>query len=664
MKMYRVARVAVGGSLRSQVRTSVERRGRPSEEDERMGRGLWGESTEVSSVPKSSHFGVFKVPEFNYIARRYEKTVSVGIDLGTTNSCVSYIDPETGVPLIVPIEGKKTTPTVIGLASDNQRYFGHEAFTMVKSTPGLSVCSGKRLLGKQIFDPTVPLEVYEDSLELFQSSHGIAVRLTKVRDTHTNSFKEFSVVHIMGMFLRYLKTSAENSLGMNVDSATISVPAHFSLAQRKATEDAAIIAGFDVKEIIDEPSAAALAYSTLVGKMKYEDRDHAKVAVFDLGGGTFDLAVLSIDNVNNGSEIIASGGDDRLGGDDFDTILLNYWKEELSQYSWNPELTVNLETTLKSKAPEAKIALDKAEEYTTTVPVYITQIKLQRIPMSITRFEYEELVRPLVQRLEACTLDILKRANIEPTTMDDILLVGEMTRTPIIVKLVEKIFGKKPTVSDVVTPGTVVSLGAALRGKQLDELSENPELARNFMYDKNSLQYEKNLSGVSLLMHKASKAWTEYKKYRKEKMFDRVERLRAEQGVPEEAIAKMTREVIEMELWMRKQKMAKTVAKEARDLINDINVWKEPRQGFIDTELDEYLEVLKFWLRVAEQTHHGEEQLAQALWELRFYFGELTGRHEKTAYEEIVADPEVQKFVNSGAAPSRSFTKNRSSDGA
>eukprot|EP01064_Diplonema_japonicum_P031517 TRINITY_DN5679_c1_g2_i1.p1 TRINITY_DN5679_c1_g2~~TRINITY_DN5679_c1_g2_i1.p1 ORF type:complete len:660 (+),score=96.19 TRINITY_DN5679_c1_g2_i1:46-2025(+) len=649
-------------TLRGQKRFSVERRGMPSEEDESLGRGLWGDETASDGPPKSSHFGVFKVPEYDYVGNRYTKSTSIGIDLGTTNSCVSYIDPQSGAPLIVPIEGKKTTPTVIGLCNDEKRYFGHQAFEMMKMTADMTMCSGKRLLGKQIYDKNVPLEVYQDSLELYQSDYGIAVRMTKNNGQGGTRIDEYPVVHIIAMFLRYLKTASENALSMNVDSATISVPAHFNAAQRKATEDAAIIAGLDVEEIIDEPSAAALAYSELVGGVNYTEskKKESKIAVFDLGGGTFDLAVLSIDHTTNGSRIIASGGDDQLGGDDFDTYLLDYWKNDLDAHSWDENLTASYEPALKVHALNAKIALDSHEEYTGTVPVYVTPLKLKRIPVEVTRFEYEELISPLLEKIKTCTMQILSEKSVDPSGMTDILLVGEMTRTPAILKLVENIFKRKPLFSEVVTPGTVVSLGAAVRSKQLKAIRSGEDTSEDaFIFDKNSPQYEKSLTGLQLVAHRIKTAWEYRQKYKTEKIHDKQIRLKAEAGLSEDAIQKMTKEVIDMELWMRKQMMVKSVIKEAKDLISDISVWKDPRQGFIDEELDELLEVLKFWLRVSEGAKQGEEQLAQAVWELRFYFEELAGKSPKTAFEELSSDPEMQHIVNPdrGAVPSRTFVK-------
>eukprot|EP01060_Flectonema_neradi_P000216 TRINITY_DN10151_c1_g1_i1.p1 TRINITY_DN10151_c1_g1~~TRINITY_DN10151_c1_g1_i1.p1 ORF type:complete len:360 (+),score=57.65 TRINITY_DN10151_c1_g1_i1:200-1279(+) len=269
---------------------------------ETIGVGLWSSENTSAGVPMSAHHETYKIPPFDYTYERYPKSCSIGIDLGTTNSCVSYLDPDSNQPIIVPIEGQNTCPTIIALKDVETRYFGVEAASFTGRTSDMSVCSGKRLLGKNIYDKNVPKEVYEDVMTLTQGEYGIAVRFTRVEETldFPNTIRksgnlsklstmEFPVVHIIAMFLRYIKTQAELTTGMNVNAACISVPAHFNDAQRKATEDAAIIAGMDVLEIIDEPSAAALAYKELVAKK--EVSGVKRVAVFDLGGGTLTLSL-------------------------------------------------------------------------------------------------------------------------------------------------------------------------------------------------------------------------------------------------------------------------------------------------------------------------------------------------------------------------------------
>ncbi|KAJ9451773.1 Chaperone protein DnaK [Diplonema papillatum] len=650
----------------AQKRWAVATRGVSQPEDQAVGRGLWGDETTPAGLPKTAHWGVFQVPEYEYARRRYPSSVSIGIDLGTTNTCASYLDPDSQKPVVVPLKGKTTTPTVIGLNDDTRRYFGHEAVEMISLVPSMALCSGKRLLGKSLTDRKTPRDVYNDIMELIQTDAGIGIRLTKLSQkafTSSQGVKhiEFPVVHVIAMFLRYLKTSAEDALRANVDSATISVPAHFSVAQRKATEDAAIIAGIDVKEIIDEPSAAALAYSELVAGTSFHEKEKGRVVVFDLGGGTFDIAVLDLDFRKSFSRIAASGGDDLLGGDDFDRVLIKYWLKELRKVAFNDELSHLFDSRVRTEATKAKIALDSSEEYRSTIPVFTNPIKIAKLPISITRFEYEELTKPLRDRMIECMNDIFDKAGIDPRAVDDILLVGEMTRSPAILKLAEDYFGRKPVFSDVATPGTVVALGAALRGGQIDNMV-TCKTADNFVYDENSKQYERTLSGVSLLMHRAKKWWQCRQKFKKERPHEFKERVLAEKGLNDQQIAAMSKEVIEMETWMRKQVLADKIIKEAGGLMEDISLWKDPRQGFQDPELDELLEVLKFWTRVVEDNRKGEEQLAQACWELKFYFEELAGTTEKTALEQIAEDPEVRKLLDGDiAAPSRSFTKSEES---
>ena len=457
---------STASALHTQRRHKAGEQSVSDEAKEITGRGLWGDELLPAGYPHTAFWGKLRIPPFDYTRRRREKSTVIGIDLGTTNSCVSYLDPDSRMPIVVPIEGKKTTPTVVGINDRRERKFGHVAYADAAES-GLVLCSGKRLLGKRLADRSLPREVYADVIELTQSKHdGVAIRITQTLDqmgTHAaldNDLGkrkevtiEYPVVHVIGMFLRYLKSHAEDELNMNCDAACITVPAHFNVAQRRATEDAAIIAGMDVLEILDEPSAAALAYRELVANTSFHHKGTARVLVFDLGGGTFDVAVLQMNFDDGVSAILANGGDDTLGGDDFDQCIVKHWKLQLERINFEDDEALNLDAQLLREAAAAKIVLDTSEEFVCYVHVHIDRLRMRRVPLKLTRFEYEEMTAPLLERMKVCCDQVFHDSNVTAKDIDDVLLVGEMTRTPHILEYIEKTFGKRPVFSDVCSPG-------------------------------------------------------------------------------------------------------------------------------------------------------------------------------------------------------------------
>ena len=632
--------------------------------NETLGVGLWSSDQNSGTVPPTAHHKTYKIPPFDYTYNRFEKSCSIGIDLGTSNSCVSYLDPDSNEPIIVPIEGKNTVPTVIGLENYKTRYFGKEASKYSGKANDMSVCSGKRLLGKNIYDQNVPKEVYEDVITLTQGEKGIAVRFTRIKEKniHTSTITkdriegittmEFPVVHIIAMFLRYIKTQSELSIGMNVNSACISVPAHFNAAQRKATEDAAIIAGMDVKEIIDEPSAAALAYRELVAEGTASGIK--RIAVFDLGGGTFDLAILEINYDSGVSRILSAGGDDTLGGDDFDRLLIDYWNDELKDLEYDRDLSITFSNRVREEAIKAKINLDEYEEVRTSIVVRINTYTAKKVPLSITRFEYEQLLQPLIVKLSKCVDETFKNTSIEPEDVDEVLLVGEMTRTPAVQKYIKKCFKKEPLISSIATPGTIVSLGTTLRIKQLNAVASG-ESVKGFVYDINSPQYERTLNVVQKSIYKFHKFWKERKNSPRLRPGEAQSKKKLEKGLSDTDIEEMSREVIDNELYMRKVALIKKLKADYEDLLLRISDWKEPRQGYYDSEFDELIEIAKYWSSFVTKQNDREEYMAQAYWELKAYFDELSGASEKTSLEEIASDPEL--FQDVAETNVRSYAK-------
>lgn len=292
--------------------------------------------------------------------------------------------------------------------------------------------------------------------------------------------------------------------------------------------------------------------------------------------------------------------------------------------------------------------------------------------LTMTRFEYEELIQPLLRRLRRVIEDVLARAGVDPVRdIDDILLVGEMTRTPAILAVMRDVFRQEPLHSDVASPGTVVAMGAAIRADMLMKLLQGvpqQDLPR-ITFDERSLQYEKHLSYTGLLAHRARRwakekaaKWTDRARARREHVSERRARLKMERGLTDAQIEEMSKEAVGMEMWMTKQAMCDKVVDEAEKLLIDITSWKDPRQGFQDARLDELVELLKFWLNVVRDSRAGEEQLAQSVWELRFYFDELTGGKGDDADTALEDDPDQHLENKNTAAPGepiRVFTKEK-----
>jgi len=367
----------------------------------------------------------------------------IGIDLGTTNSCVAVI--EGGEPTIIPNpEGGRTTPSVVAF-KDGETLVGTLAKRQAITNPDNTVYSIKRFMGRKYSE--VSNEITEVPYKVIEGPNGDA--RVKVGD------KEYSPPEISAMILRYLKEAAEKYLGEKVTKAVITVPAYFNDSQRQATKDAGRIAGLEVERIINEPTAASLAYGL--------DKEGEKtIAVFDLGGGTFDISILELgDSV---FEVKATNGDTHLGGDDFDQRVIDWLVEEFKK-----EQGIDL-----SKDPMAlqrlKEAAEKAKCELSTVPQ--TEINLpfitadssgpKHLNMKLTRAKFESLTEDLIERTVDPCLQALKDAGLKPEDIDEVILVGGSTRMPAVQEKVKEIFGKEPHRG--VNPDEVVAMGAAIQG--------------------------------------------------------------------------------------------------------------------------------------------------------------------------------------------------------
>ena len=370
----------------------------------------------------------------------------LGIDLGTTNSAMAVM--EGGKPEIVENkEGGRTTPSVVAVNKAGERLVGLLAKRQAVTNPKNTLFSIKRLIGRKFDDP----EVQED-IKLFP------FEVKKAKNGGINvvmAGKEYTPQEISAMILSKLKADAEEKLNAKIEEAVITVPAYFDDAQRKATKEAGEIAGLKVRRIINEPTAAALAYG-------FNKKKEEKIVVYDLGGGTFDVSVLEVGD--DTVEVKSTHGDTHLGGDDFDQVLINYIIDEFKK-SEGVDLSQQSDALqrIKEAAEKAKIELSTAQETEVNQP-FITADENgpKHLVMKITRAKYEELVHDLVEKTLVPVEKALQDAGLTKSDINEIILVGGMTRTPAIIRTVEKYFGKKPNIT--VNPDEVVALGAAVQG--------------------------------------------------------------------------------------------------------------------------------------------------------------------------------------------------------
>ena len=368
----------------------------------------------------------------------------IGIDLGTTNSCVAVMEGREPV-VITNSEGKRTTPSVVGFVKDGERKIGDPAKRQAVTNPEKTVYSIKRFMGAS-FDETKN-EIQKVPYKVVSEKNNPRVVIDD---------KKFSPQEISATILQKMKQTAEDYLGEKVTEAVITVPAYFNDAQRQATKEAGEIAGLTVKRIINEPTAAALAYG--LDKMSKD----MKIVVFDCGGGTHDVSILELgDGV---FEVLSTDGDTHLGGDDFDQVLIDYmvneFKNETSIDITKDPIAIQ---RLKESAEKAKIELSSSPSTDINLP-YLTADSTgpKHLVLKITKSKFDQLTEDLVKRTIKPCESALKNAGLKPSDIDEIILVGGSTRIPAIQEAVKKFFGKDP--SKGVNPDEVVALGAAIQG--------------------------------------------------------------------------------------------------------------------------------------------------------------------------------------------------------
>ncbi len=370
----------------------------------------------------------------------------IGIDLGTTNSCVAVM--EGGKPVVITnAEGNRTTPSVVGFSKDGQKLVGQLAKRQAITNSKNTVASIKRFVGRKINEVGSELEIV--GYPVRSGKHGEATVYIE------NTKKEYTPQEISAFTLQKMKETAESYLGQEIKEAVITVPAYFNDAQRQATKDAGRIAGLDVKRIINEPTAAALAYGL-------ESKKEEKVAVYDLGGGTFDISILDI--AEGVVEVLSTNGDTHLGGDDFDKkiidwIVVEFKKAEGVDLSGDPMAMQRL----KEAAEKAKIELSGTESTDINLPFITADASgPKHLNLNLSRSQFNRMTADLIERSIRPCQSALKDANLGIGDIDEVLLVGGSTRIPAVQEAVEKFFGKKPNRS--VNPDEVVAVGAAIQG--------------------------------------------------------------------------------------------------------------------------------------------------------------------------------------------------------
>ncbi len=371
----------------------------------------------------------------------------IGIDLGTTNSCVAVMEGSTP-KVIENAEGARTTPSQVAFAKDGERLVGQPAKRQAVTNPENTIFAVKRLIGRRFDDPTSKKDAELVPYKIVKGGNGDAWVKAGGQD--------YSPSQISAFILQKMKETAEAYLGETVTQAVVTVPAYFNDAQRQATKDAGKIAGLDVLRIINEPTAAALAYG-----LDRDDTAHT-VAVYDLGGGTFDVSVLELgDGV---FEVKSTSGDTFLGGEDFDAKLVDFLASEFKKSEGidlrGDKLALQ---RLKEAAEKAKIELSSSATTEVNLP-FITADATgpKHLVKSINRADLEKLVIDLIERTRKPCVDAMKEAGVKPSDIDEVILVGGMTRMPRVRAFVKDLFGKEPNTS--VNPDEVVAMGAAIQG--------------------------------------------------------------------------------------------------------------------------------------------------------------------------------------------------------
>ncbi len=375
----------------------------------------------------------------------------IGIDLGTTNSAVAVM--EGGKAKMIPTaEGGNLVPSIVAINKKGERLVGQLAKRQSVTNPENTIYSVKRLIGRKFEDEEVQRDIKLMPYKIVKAGDGVKVKMGD---------KDYTPQEVSSMILAKIKADAEAYLGEKVEAAVITVPAYFSDAQRQATKDAGTIAGLEVKRIINEPTAAALAYG--LGK---ENKKDQKIAVYDFGGGTFDITIIEIGEADGESsfEVLSTNGDTHLGGDDIDIKVMNWIVDEFKSKE-DVDLTGDAMAMqrVKEAAEKAKIELSQTQEAEINLPFISADADgPKNLQMNLSRAKLEDLVGDLIKKTQGISEAALKDAKLTKNDIDEVILVGGMTRMPLIQQIVKDVFGKEP--GKGVNPDEAVALGAAING--------------------------------------------------------------------------------------------------------------------------------------------------------------------------------------------------------
>ena len=388
----------------------------------------------------------------------------IGIDLGTTNSCVSIFDSNGSVRIIENSEGARTTPSIVAY-TDDQTLVGAPAKRQAVTNPKNTIFAAKRLIGRRFEDSEVQKDISVVPYKIVKSNNGDAW----VEVNRNGKSESLSPQQISAEILKKMKETAESYLGEKVTEAVITVPAYFNDSQRQATKDAGRIAGLDVKRIINEPTAAALAFGLDKVDSPRADSER-KVAIYDLGGGTFDISIINIATIDGEKqfEVLSTNGDTFLGGEDFDLQIMNYLVDTFKkEQGIDLKQDVMALQRLKEAAEKAKIELSSTMQTDINLP-YITMDNTgpKHLNIKLTRAKFEELVGDLVKRTIKPVEQAIKDSGLSKSEIDDVVLVGGQTRMPLVQETLSKFFDGKELRKDV-NPDEAVSIGAAIQGSVL-----------------------------------------------------------------------------------------------------------------------------------------------------------------------------------------------------
>lgn len=555
-------------------------------------------------------------------AERSNSSRVIGIDLGTTNSCVSYIDNETGLPRIIPSPtGSWVFPTAITFDRNHLvRTFGEEARACARTSASATLCSGKRLIGRRFGElGRVQAQLHKTNTVTVTEKGEVAVEIMG---------RTYTIVHITAMFLRYLKNEAERFLKEPVESVVVSVPAYFTPQQKVATEDAALCAGFDVLEVIDEPSAACLTY-TVLNKEAIPDKRIVRSLVFDLGGGTLDCAIMEHDTKKHTFTLVATHGDSMLGGNDWDMVLSQHfadafekkWKIPIEDPNGNVGQGVVSQRNLMLEAEKAKVHFTHSDEpfHGYQRAFHFSEALRDIIPLDVTLTldDYLALTAPLRKRCVDCLDKLFEHSGFKPADIDNVLLVGAMTRDPPVRKTLTEYFGKDVS-DEVACPADyAVAIGAAVRGGMLQ--GKFPHLNSKTRFVSGTVQSQRSGSYLSNMWNML----TARKNVNANAIGTRWRGV--VKGLSEEEISDYAKELVEFEAACSRRRLLERAEHDANLIMKRVATDSNKRQGMQERRLKQLTDQLKFWQYMVHNFHDHEEHLQRTVTELEAVLDELEG---------------------------------------